>query len=311
VRPPLDMAPALDADQLGAVRWAHTTRTFRVLGHCFAVRSTDAAVGRFVDELYGACPAVPEPPRTWYSIVEDPSGRWPYALYVGADRATQSERPAAVMNHLTWHVNQRVIATSDEVVLIHAAAAAFDGHGVLLPAPMESGKTTLVAGLVRSGFHYLTDESAAIDPVTLQVHPYAKPLSIDAGSWPVLPELAPPVEAPTAAYLADQWQVAPQRIRPDAVSGPVEVATVILPRYEPGAPTTLTPLAGSEALVGTLAQTFRFHEHGRRNLTVLGRLLGRVPCYRLLSGDLDRACAEVTRAVSTAAAGRAGEGGRS
>ena len=44
---------------------------------------------------------------------------------------------------------------------------------------MESGKTTLTAGLVRAGFDYLSDEAVAFDWDTLDIVPYAKPLSID------------------------------------------------------------------------------------------------------------------------------------
>jgi hypothetical protein len=294
---PLDMAPALDADDLARHSWAHTTRTVQVFGHRFAVRSTNAAVGRYIGEMYGGCETSVEPPRTWYSVVEVRRDRWPYALYVDEDRATQSERAAAVMNHLTWHVNQRVIESSDEVVLLHAAAASLDGRGVLLPAAMEAGKSTLVAGLVRCGFQYLTDEAAAIDPISLRLRPYAKPLSLDPGSWPVLPDLEPDVDPSTAMYLADQWQVDPRRIRPDAVAGPTAVSVVVFPRYQRGAATQLTALPRSTALVEALEQTFRFHDHGRRNFTVLARLLEQVRCYRLVSGDLDRACAEVTRVV--------------
>ena len=90
-------------------------------------------------------------------------------------------------------------------MLVHAGAVEWDGHAALFPAPMESGKTTLVAGLVRAGARYLSDEAAAIDPETLLVHPFPKSLTIGAGSWEVLADLAPAVDPEvTRRYLLDR-----------------------------------------------------------------------------------------------------------
>ena len=49
---------------------------------------------------------------------------------------------------------------------------------------MESGKTTLVAGLVLAGLRYLTDEAVAIRPADGGITPFPKALSVDHGSWP-------------------------------------------------------------------------------------------------------------------------------
>jgi hypothetical protein len=280
---------------LDARSWAHTTRTFETLGYRFAVRSTHAGIGRFVDEMFAAC-AVPDArPVTWYSIIDDLPGDRPHAVYVDDDRGMVAADPARVLTYLTWSVNQQVIAHRGEHVLVHAAAAALDDVGVILPAATEAGKTTLVAGLVRAGFQYLTDEATAIDPVSLQLLPYPKPLSIDPGSWEPLADLEPRVDCGTGAYLRRQWQVTPLSIRDDAVSGPVDAAVAVFPRYVPGASTVLEPARRSEAMITLLQQTFRFHESGARYLEVLARFLERVACYRLVSGDLDEACDALVR----------------
>ena len=295
---PTDMlheASALRPEELSAVRWRYTTGTFQALGYSFAVRSTHEGIGRFVGEMYGPCIAPHARPTTWYSIVDGLPGEWPHALYVGSDRASQGVHATQVLNYLTWHVNQQVVARSGDLVLLHAAAAALDDVGVILPAAMESGKTTLVAGLVKAGFRYLTDEAAAIHPESLRLHPYPKPLSIDPGSWSVLGDLEPHVDASTAAYLEEQWQVTPQRIRPNAISGPVDAALVVFPRYEQGVETVLEPLRRSEAMLVMLEQTFSFHVAGRRNLLALARFLDGVNCYRLVTGDLDEACGALLR----------------
>jgi hypothetical protein len=294
---PIDVAPALSGAELDAVDWVHRSRTFEALGHRFAVRSTASGIGRYIDRMYAGCVTAAPGPVTWYSLLDDVGSGAPHALYVGEDRLVQSVRPAAVLNHLTWHVNRRVIAQRGDEVLLHAAAVSLDGLGVLLPAAMEAGKTTLSAGLIRSGFDYLTDEAAAIDPATRAVRSYAKPLSLDPGSWPVLPDLRPDVDTVTAAYLEDQWQVPADAIRPESFGSPANVAVIVLPRYAVGSPTTLRRVRRSAALVATLEQTFHFHEHGANDLATLARVVGQARCYRLVSGDLAEACAAVTRVV--------------
>jgi hypothetical protein len=51
------------------------------------------------------------------------------------------------------------------------------GQAILVPGTSFSGKTTLVAELVRAGAVYYSDEYAVLDEKG-RVHPFAKPLSI-------------------------------------------------------------------------------------------------------------------------------------
>ena len=174
---------------------------------------------------------------------------------------------------------------------MHAAGAVRDGVAVLLPAPMEHGKTTTVAGLLRAGYDYLTDEVVAVEPSSLLVHAFPKPLSLDRGSWPVLPELEPPVR-----LTEDQWQV-PASALGAATSPPVRAGLVIVPGYRPGAATELVPLSRPEALVLLAESCFDFRTRPERDLPVLGRLLAGTSCFRLQIGDLDEAVALVDGAV--------------
>lgn len=283
------------------VRWAHMTRTFQALGHRFAVGSTDAGIGRLLDELYEPC-VVPGEADTWYWIYQLKPGAQMRHIFVNRDCPVSYDRESWVLRYLTWHVNHEVIQRSSDYVLLHAAAAERHGLGVVFPAPPEAGKTTLVAGLIRSGFRYVTDEAVAIDPSTLDVIPYPKPLSIDPGSWSVLPDFAPTGVKIGAGYHESQWHVNPQVIREDAISGSVGLALVVFPKFVEGARTFVEPVRPSEALVEVLGQTFRLHEHGRRNFGVLGRCIQKMPCYRLVSGDLEEACLAVEELVNSVGA---------
>ena len=281
---------------LAAAERGHKTRTFHALGYSFALRSPDPVVVELFEELYAPCAAAGLP-DCWYSIVPAGVGSPEQDLVVDARWLVRVDRPSRVLRYLTWHVNHQVISRSARYVLLHASAAEKDGVGVLLPGGPEAGKTTLVAGLVRSGFGYLTDEAAALHPETLEIEPYPKPLSIDPGSWSILADLAPHRGAATEAYFEGQWQVNPATVRPDAVSGRALPALVIFPRYVRGSGTELVRVPRAEALVTMMQHTFHFHDRGRRNLDVLARLLRNSTCYRLTSGDLAEACRQITSLI--------------
>src|SRR5256885_1437780 len=69
-----------------------------------------------------------------------------------------------------------------------------------------------------------------------------------------------------------QWLVDPNRIRAEAVASPVPVGLVVSPRYEPGAPTTVTPLRKSETIALVVQNSFNFAPFGRRGLEALAEI---------------------------------------
>jgi hypothetical protein len=70
-----------------------------------------------------------------------------------------------------------VAKRAPDKVFIHAGAVAHKGRAILIPGESFSGKTTLVAALVRAGTVYYSDEFALLDENGL-VYPYAKRLSL-------------------------------------------------------------------------------------------------------------------------------------
>jgi hypothetical protein len=85
---------------------------------------------------------------------------------------------------LDSQIGAEIALRSPEAVFVHAGAVGHDGRAILLPGRSFSGKTTLVAALVRAGASYYSDEFAVLDEDGL-LHPYPKPLSMrsDASRW--------------------------------------------------------------------------------------------------------------------------------
>jgi hypothetical protein len=118
-------------------------------------------------------------------------------------------------------------------VFVHAGVVGWRGRAVLIPGRSFSGKTTLVAELVRAGAVYYSDEYAVLDSSGL-VHPYARPLAI-----------------------REDGSLEPKRHSVESLGGsqgvrPLPVGLVAVTEYKAGArwrPLQLTPGQGALALL--------------------------------------------------------------
>jgi hypothetical protein len=238
-------------------------------------------------------------PSTLYRLLP-PDGGAPGAVTRDADTLVVSPRPASLLGRLVWAINQQVINGSSDRLLLHAGAVDLDGVGVLIPAAMESGKTTLVTGLLDRGFGYLTDEAASVT-AELVLEGYPKPLSIDQGSWEILAHHRPAVGLELVPYLKDQWQVPAQDIS-RVISGS-RLGLIVFRGYVEGAETRLERLTPASALGLAIESTFvtdrpHLSEQRLKDLAVIAE---RIPAYELVGGDLDEACQAVLGALGSVA----------
>lgn len=274
-------------------QWGYRSRHHLAVHHAFGVRSEDGSIGAFLDDVFAAF-VIPGQPRSWYSIVDrGPTRTGRYALYHEAQRIALRRSLGEVASYLQWHVNREVTRRAQgSHLVLHAAAASYGRHTVVLPAPMEHGKTTTVAGLCQAGFAYLTDEAVCIDRQTLRVAPYPKALSVDHGSWTVLPDLEPW----HAGIVPGQWQVPPRVFGGNGMAAGAPTV-VVTPRYVQGSTTALTPISRGTMLMRLVECTFDFTSQPRGNLDVLAALVQRAACYDLTIGDLHEAVRLMAAAV--------------
>jgi hypothetical protein len=109
------------------------------------------------------------------AIIGDEGGT--YGVDVGGAWAIERAPLELALEILDSTVRARVAVNAAETVFVHAGVAAVDDRAIVIPGGSFTGKTTLVASLVRAGAVYYSDEFAALDSAG-RVHPYAKPLSI-------------------------------------------------------------------------------------------------------------------------------------
>ncbi len=82
-----------------------------------------------------------------------------------------------VLDRLDSEIRLTVGEFASGLVFVHSGAVSWKGRGILIPGRSFSGKTTLVAELVKQGATYYSDEYAILDSKGY-LHPFPKTLSM-------------------------------------------------------------------------------------------------------------------------------------
>jgi hypothetical protein len=236
------------------------------------------------------------PPQ--YSIVKVRNGINPYRLLYGDGVMLKAPKLADILPHLVFHINSQVARQTGDFLLIHAGAVSTPaGEGLLLPAPSGHGKTTLVTGLVRAGYLYLSDEIGAVDPVTRRLYPFQRALGLKVGHETVFPDLyrSANTSAPAGAGMC---HARPEAVRAGAGGGPCRIRFVVAHQYRAGASTEITPLTPAQGAMELLTNTMNLPRYRSRALTLVADVARRARNYRLVSGDLDEAVQAITELSS-------------
>ena len=275
---------------MNATSTAVEAPAFRALGMSFTVAVADAELRNHLEQILAPMRDEGEPSRVYSVLDRTEGGRREFELHLDDHHVMSTTSASELVRDLVRSLNRETVSASPELVFLHASAVEHDGVAAIFPASMESGKTTLSAGLTRAGLRYISDELVAIEPESLVVRPYPKPFSLDPGSWPLFPEARPPV---ADELLEVQWQVSPMTFGNDAVASDCTPGVVVFPRYEEGVTTALHAVDPAEALMALAANALNLLQSGAVGASTLAAVAERCPAYRLDVGDLDAACSIV------------------
>jgi hypothetical protein len=98
-------------------------------------------------------------------------------LYSGIARVARSTDLDQVLKTFESDLQLYVAQEARRRVFVHAGVVGYGGRAIIIPGRSFSGKSTLVAELVKAGATYYSDEYAVLDAKG-RVHPYARPLGI-------------------------------------------------------------------------------------------------------------------------------------
>jgi hypothetical protein len=130
--------------------------------------------------------------------------------------------------HVATHAARRVF--------VHAGVVGWKGQAILVPGRSYSGKTTLIAELIKAGATYYSDEYAVLD-ARGRVHPYARPLQIREDGT------------------GKQKRYSVEKLGGRAGIKPLPVKLVIVSQYKPGTKWRPRELSAGQGVLELLNQT--------------------------------------------------------
>jgi serine kinase of HPr protein (carbohydrate metabolism regulator) len=187
-------------------------------------------------------------------------------LYEDHVRMARTTDLGVVCETLESRMRAYVAERARRRVFVHAGAVGWRGRAIIIPGRSFSGKSSLVAELVRAGATYYSDEFAVLDE-SGRVHPYAKPLSLRAEGE------------------VRQEHFGVEELGGTAGVGPLPVGLVLVTEYEPGArwqPRRLTQGQGALALLSHVVAARR---RPARSLAALERVVATAPVLKGRRGD--------------------------
>lgn len=201
---------------------------------------------------------------------------------------------ASALPLFEWGVNWCFGQRFNQHVLLHAGTLALGDRAVVMPAVPGSGKSTLSAAMMLSGFRLLSDEFGVLDPETGHLLPMLKPValknrSIDVirafSSQAILGPVFPETRKGDVAHLA------PDDASAAAVHNPARPALVIFPKYVEGASLELTPQPKEQAFARLAFNSFNYALLGPVSFHAVADLADACPAYALRYSRLDEAIA--------------------
>jgi hypothetical protein len=271
-------------------------RFYRLVAYEFRVQTIDREIGDLVDRLLGACRVGPlsEVATATYVIdVDRPNSV--FHLWRDGESIGEYSEAAPLLDSFLWKISNRSLKESKGYLGVHAGVVSWNGEGLILPAPADSGKTTLTAGLIHSGFSYLSDEAALIDVATGLLHSFPRPLWMDPSTVDVLDGLSNSLPIEYHENMKYNYHLVAEDLG-SSVGEPCPVQYVISPKYQKG-DTNLRRIGRAEGLHLLADNAFNFDRFGADAFTLLNRVATDAEFYKLEVGDLDAAVQAVLNLV--------------
>jgi hypothetical protein len=151
-------------------------------------------------------------------------------------------------------------------VFVHAGVVGWKGRAILLPGRSYSGKSTLIAELVRAGATYYSDDFAVLD-ARGRVHPYPKPLQIRDGET------------------ARQKKYPVETFGGQAGTKPLPVGLIAVSRYQAGARWRPRAMSAGRGTLELLANTISARRQPENALATLQQVVSHASVLKGLRGE--------------------------
>lgn len=219
-----------------------------------------------------------------YSILANGNGarRKPLnVLYCDDVRLAHSTDREAILETFESDLRIFVAELATHRVFVHAGVVGWKGQAIIIPGRSYSGKSTLVAELVRAGATYYSDEYAVLDSRG-RVYPFAKPLELrEEGEF-------------------RQRKVNVAELGGHAGIKPLPVGLVLMTQYKRDARWRPRSLTAGKGVLEMLFNTVSARRSPERALATLHRVTAGAEVLKGVRGDAVELAAAVLRRVERA-----------
>lgn len=268
-------------DRLG---WA-AGMAFTAYGVRVGVRVNRAGVLDRLIELFpfGWKPATSPIVEHLYSVIIGGTGPHPTVrrfnlLYSNLERLARTPDVAQLLETFESNVQLHVAEAARRRLFVHAGVVGWRGQAILIPGRSFSGKTTLVAELVRAGAMYYSDEYAVLDAHG-RVHPYPRPLQIRENGT------------------GRQKKFPVENLGGQLGSQPLSVGLVVVSEYKEGGRWRPRRLSAGQGVLALLAHTVSTRRQPERALPVLQQVVLHAPVLKGARGEAQEVVTAILKQV--------------
>lgn len=199
-------------------------------------------------------------------------------LYEDIVRVARTHDREELFERFASHLHLYVAEAARRRVFVHAGVVGWRGRAIVMPGNSLSGKSTLVAELVRAGATYYSDEYAVLDRRG-RVHPFARPLGI------------------REAKNGRQHRVTAESLDGTSGGGPLPVGLVVLSKYRPGSRWRPRRLSSGQGLLALLSNTISVRRRPEAALDALQHVTAGAPVIKSARGEAQAAAEAILEAV--------------
>lgn len=191
-----------------------------------------------------------------------------YAILYGDDsRLARSLEVEDVFNRFESDLRLFVAEYAHDRVFVHAGVVAWNDRAIIIPGRSFSGKSTLVAELIRAGATYYSDEYAVLDSRGL-VHPFPKPLELRESGAGIR-----------------QSKVHLEKIGGKAGTKPIRAGMVLMTKFEPEARWRPQKLTLGKGVLELLHNTVSARRSPERALVALQKVAAEAEIVKTKRGS--------------------------
>ena len=221
-----------------ASEWA-ASRSIRTYGVTVGIRTNKAEI---VDRILDCAPPLWKASSTLradrvFSFQVGGAGlRGRHLLLDDQEGPVESRSLKPILEAFQFRSRVYVAEMARRRVFVHAGAVGWQGKAIIIPGRSMTGKSRLVAELVRCGATYYSDEYAVLD-CQGRLHPYPQPLEIRKAE----------------SVKKRKWM--PEEIGGTTGTRPLPVGLVVISRHEVDAAWCPEPCSSGQAILELLANT--------------------------------------------------------